>query len=110
MKNQIENWRKDNKTLSQKSEGVGKYFDKKAIIKEKEPKIKVLEHELLAFTLLSNVSSLVIHQSFKSLHGLLLCHVWSSSASSHYRFVLLPHYGASQASIGYVQTISNNIA
>jgi hypothetical protein len=51
MKNQIENWRKDNKTLSQKSEGVGKYFDKKAIIKEKEPKIKVLEHELLAFTL-----------------------------------------------------------
>jgi hypothetical protein len=33
----------------------------------KEPKIKVLAHELLASTLLSNVSSFVIHQSFKSL-------------------------------------------
>jgi hypothetical protein len=35
--------------------------------KRKEPKIKVLTHELIAFTLLSNASSLVIHQFFKSL-------------------------------------------
>jgi hypothetical protein len=35
--------------------------------KRKEPKIKVLAHELLASTLLSNASSLVIHQFFKSL-------------------------------------------
>jgi hypothetical protein len=34
--------------------------------KRKEPKIKILTHELLASTLLSNASSLVIHQSFKS--------------------------------------------
>jgi hypothetical protein len=59
--------RKGNKTLSQKSEkGVKKNFDKNTI-KEKEPKIKVLTHELLAFTLLSNANFLVIHQSFKSL-------------------------------------------
>jgi hypothetical protein len=42
--------RKDNKTLSQKNEKGQKKLDKKAI-KEKEPKIKVLTHELLAFTL-----------------------------------------------------------
>jgi hypothetical protein len=42
-------WRKCNKTLSQKSEKEGG-VDKKAI-KDKEPKIKVLTHELLAFTL-----------------------------------------------------------
>jgi hypothetical protein len=34
--------------------------------KRKESKMKVLTHELLAFTLLSNASSLMIHQSFKS--------------------------------------------
>jgi hypothetical protein len=51
IKNQIEKRRKDNKTLNQKNEkGWEKNFDKKAI-KEKEPKIKVLAHELLAFTL-----------------------------------------------------------
>jgi hypothetical protein len=51
IKNQIEKRRKDNKTLNQKNEkGWEKNFDKKAI-KEKEPKIKVLTHELLAFTL-----------------------------------------------------------
>jgi hypothetical protein len=43
--------RKDNKTLSQKSEkGVGKKNLTKGN-KRKEPKIKVLAHELLAFTL-----------------------------------------------------------
>jgi hypothetical protein len=43
--------RKENKTLSQKSEkGREKKLDKKTI-KEKEPKIKVLAHELLVFTL-----------------------------------------------------------
>jgi hypothetical protein len=42
--------RKDNKTLSQKSEkGRGKTWQK--AINEKEPKIKVLTHELLASTL-----------------------------------------------------------
>jgi hypothetical protein len=59
--------RKDNKTLSQKKtkRGQGKNLTKGN--KRKEPKIKVLTHELLASTLLSNASSLVIHQSFKSL-------------------------------------------
>jgi hypothetical protein len=42
--------RKGNKTLSQKNGRIKrKDFDKKAI-KEKEPKIKVLTHELLTFT------------------------------------------------------------
>jgi hypothetical protein len=32
--------------------------------------------------------------------------------SSHYRFILLPHYELvpSQVSVGYVQTISNDVA
>jgi hypothetical protein len=42
--------RKGSKILSQKSERGGKKLDKKAI-KGKEPKIKVLAHELLASTL-----------------------------------------------------------
>jgi hypothetical protein len=51
IKNKIEKREKGNKTLSQKKQkGVGFFFDKKAI-KEKEPKIKVLKHELLASTL-----------------------------------------------------------
>jgi hypothetical protein len=42
--------RKDNKTLSQKAKkGQGKNLTKGN--KKKEPKIKVLAHELLAFTL-----------------------------------------------------------
>jgi hypothetical protein len=41
--------RKCNKTLSPKSEKGGGL--KKKAIKEKEPNIKVLAHELLAFTL-----------------------------------------------------------
>jgi hypothetical protein len=36
-------------------------------IKEKKSKIKILAHELVASTLLSNAKSLVISQSFKSL-------------------------------------------
>jgi hypothetical protein len=51
IKNQIKKRRKDNKTLSQKSEkGAGKQNLTKSN-KRKEPKIKVLAHELLAFTL-----------------------------------------------------------
>jgi hypothetical protein len=42
--------RKSNKTLSQKAKRGGKKLDKKTI-KEKEPKIKVQGHELLASTL-----------------------------------------------------------
>jgi hypothetical protein len=49
IKNQIKK-RKDNKTLSQKSEkGEGVFLTKDN--KRKEPKIKVLAHELLASTL-----------------------------------------------------------
>jgi hypothetical protein len=52
--------------LSQKSEkGHRKNLIKDN--KKKEPKINVLTYELLAFILLFNVSSLVLHQSFKSL-------------------------------------------
>jgi hypothetical protein len=40
---------------------------KKNYIKEEEPKMKVLIHELLASTHLSNANLLVILQSFKSL-------------------------------------------
>jgi hypothetical protein len=48
-KNQIKKRRKDNKTLSQKSEkGAGKKLIKDN--KRTELKIKVLAHELLAFT------------------------------------------------------------
>jgi hypothetical protein len=43
---------KGSKTLSPKSKKVWKFFDNKTI-KEKELKIKVLKHELLAFTLSS---------------------------------------------------------
>jgi hypothetical protein len=42
--------RKGNKTLSQESRKGRKKLDKKAI-KRKEPKINVLAHELLVFTL-----------------------------------------------------------
>jgi hypothetical protein len=49
IKNQIKR-RKGNKTLSQKSEkGAGFFLTKNN--KRKEPKIKVLSHELLVFTL-----------------------------------------------------------
>jgi hypothetical protein len=52
--------------LSQKSEkGHGKNLIKDN--KKKEPKINILTYELLAFILLFNASSLVLHQSFKSL-------------------------------------------
>jgi hypothetical protein len=55
--------RKDNKMLSQKSEKRNLTKDNK----RKESKINVLTHKLLAFTLISNVNFLVIHQSFKYL-------------------------------------------
>jgi hypothetical protein len=55
IKNQTEKGRKDNKTLSKiKWRGTNKKKKKnsdKKVIKEKEPKIKILTHELLAFTL-----------------------------------------------------------
>jgi hypothetical protein len=77
IKNQIEKKINGNKTLSEKGSIKGKNFDKKTI-KEKEPNVKVLSHELLASTLLSNASSLVILQSFKSLF----------TVSSHVKFGL----------------------
>jgi hypothetical protein len=53
--------------LSQKNEKVTGKKNLTKGNKRTEPKIKILTHELLASTLLSNASSLVIHQSFKSL-------------------------------------------
>jgi hypothetical protein len=58
--------RKGNKMLHKKAKR-GRIFFYKKILKKKEPKIKLLAHKLLASTLLSNASSLLIHQSFKSL-------------------------------------------
>jgi hypothetical protein len=50
-KNQIKRGRKCNKTLRKKmKKGRKTNFDKKTI-NEKEPKIKILTHELLAFIL-----------------------------------------------------------
>jgi hypothetical protein len=80
--------------------------------KKKEPKINVLPYELLVFTL-SYLMLAVRHQFFKYLfmnssnikfdHPLL---------SSYYRFILLPYYELvySWTSVGYVQTISNDVA
>jgi hypothetical protein len=100
--------------LSKKSEnGRQKNFDKKAI-NEKEPNIKVLAHELLAFThsylMLapwrytnpSNLSS----QTPPMSSLVVLC------LSSHYRFILLPHYESVHlwASVVCVQTISSDVA
>jgi hypothetical protein len=67
-KNQIKKKEKrQQNTKKRNKKRAEKNFDKKTI-KEKEPKIKVLAHKLLAFTLsYLNASSLVIHQSFKSL-------------------------------------------
>jgi hypothetical protein len=64
-------------------------------------------------SLLSNASSLVIHQSFKSLFTcsshVSLVVIW---LSSHYRIVLLSHYEPMPPSVSvvYVQTISNDVA
>jgi hypothetical protein len=82
--------------------------------KRKEPKIKFLAHELLAFALSylmlalwwytnpSNLSSRTPHMS--SL--VILC------LSSYYRFVLLSHYELvpPRAFVAYVQTISSDVA
>jgi hypothetical protein len=104
---------KDNKTLSKKvKKGQGKKLDKGN--KRKEPKIKILAHELLASTLSylmlapwrytnpSNLSSWAPPMS--SLVVLYLC--------SYYRFVLLPYYELVPpwASVAYVQTISSDVA
>jgi hypothetical protein len=105
--------RKDNKTLSQKSEkGSGKNLTKGN--KRKELKIKVLTHELLDstfsylmlapwwYTNPSNLSSRT--PPISSLVVLWL--------SSYYRFVLLPHYELvpPRASVAYAQTISSDVA
>jgi hypothetical protein len=105
--------KKCDKTLSQKSEkGREKTWQKGN--KKKELKIKVLAYELLASTLSylmlapwwytnpSNLSSRAPPMS--SL--VILC------LSSHYRFILLPHYELVplRAFVGYVQTISNDVA
>jgi hypothetical protein len=105
--------RKDNKTLSQKSEKGAEKKNSKGN-KRKEPKIKVLAHELLAFTLFylmlapwwytnhSNLSS----QTPPMLSLIVLC------LSSYYRFILLPYYELvpPRASIVYVETISSDVA
>jgi hypothetical protein len=51
IKNQIRKRRKDNKTLSQKSK-KGREKTREKNNKKKKPKINVLVHKLLAFTLL----------------------------------------------------------
>jgi hypothetical protein len=98
--------------LSKKSEKGRKNLAKK-IIKEKESKIKILIHELLAFTLYylmlalrwytnpSNLSSRTTPMS-----SLIFIYFFS-----HYRFVLSPHYELVPpwTSVRYVQTISGNI-
>jgi hypothetical protein len=82
--------------------------------KKKEPKIKFLAHELLAFTLsylmlaswrynnLLNLSS----RTSPMLNLVVFC------LSSYYRFVLLPNYELMppRASVAYVQTILNDVA
>jgi hypothetical protein len=114
--NKKPNWtrRKGNKTLSQKSKNGWEIFFNKKAIKEKELKIKVLAHELLAFILSylmlapwwytnpSNLSSRT--SSMSSL--VVLC------LSSYYQFVLLPHYESvpPRTSIRYVQTMSSDVA
>jgi hypothetical protein len=82
--------------------------------KRKELKIKVLSHELLAFTLsylmlavwqYTNYSNLFSRTPpMSSLVILCLC--------SYYRFILLPHYELvpPRASVAYVQTISSDVA
>jgi hypothetical protein len=112
IKNQIK-MRKDNKMLSQKS----KKWPGKNLIKynkKKEPKIKVLTHELISFTL----SYLMLAPYWYTNH--LNLSSWTPPVSSlivlclssYYRFVLLLHYELvpPRASIVYVQTISNDIA
>jgi hypothetical protein len=110
IKNQI---KKDNKTLSQKSEKRGREKNLTKGNKRKEPKIKFLAHELLAsilsylmlapwwYTNPLNLSSRTSHMS--SL--VVLC------LSSYYQFVLLPHYELvlPWVSVAYVQTISNDV-
>jgi hypothetical protein len=95
----------------------GKKLDKKTV-KENESKIKVHAHELLASTLsylmlapsnLKREYTNPLNLSLRTPHMsslVFLCH------SSHYRFILLPHYELvpPRAFVGYVQTISSDIA
>jgi hypothetical protein len=107
--------RKGNKTLRQKKwKEVNKndFFDKKAI-KENEPKINVLTHELLASTL--SYLILVLWRYFNpsniSSHTPPILSLVFLYLPSHYRFILLPYYGSvlPRASVGYVQTTSNDV-
>jgi hypothetical protein len=103
-KNQIK--KKAMKRKVKKWKGAEKKIWQKAI-KEKEPKIKVLTNELLAFTLsylmlapwwYNNPSNLSSRTPPKS--SLIVI-----SLSSHYQFILLPHYEPVplRASVGYVR-------
>jgi hypothetical protein len=101
--------RRGNKTLSQKSEKGQKKGNKK-----KEPKIKILSHELLASTLSYLMLALWGYTNPSNLSSrtppmsslIVLC------LSSHYRFILLPHYELvpPRAFVRYAQTISNDVA
>jgi hypothetical protein len=82
--------------------------------KKKELKIKVLSHELLAFTL----SYLMLAPWWYNNHLNLSSRTPPMSSlvvfclSSYYRFILLPHYELMlpRASITYVQTILSDVA
>jgi hypothetical protein len=82
--------------------------------KKKEPKIKVLAHELLAFTLSylmlapwGYTNPLNISLRTPPISSLVII-----CLSSYYRFALLPHYELvpPRASVAYVQIISNDVA
>jgi hypothetical protein len=115
-KNQTEKRRKDNKTPSNKKKRKGMNKKKKKLwqnaIKENEPKIKVLAHELLAFTLSYLMLAPWWYSNPLNLSSRTPPSLVFLCLSSHYRFVLLSHYKPvpSRAFIGYVQTISNDVA
>jgi hypothetical protein len=80
--------------------------------KRKEPKIKVLAYELLDSTLLFNASSLVIHQSFKSLFTD-FSHVKFDRPLPLFllpvRLITLLRIGHPRTSVAYIQTISSDV-
>jgi hypothetical protein len=99
IKNQIEKREKTIKQQVKKAKRGGKKLDKKAI-KEKEPKIKILAHELLTSTL----SYLMLAPLITPLRTPPISNLDVLCLSSYYRFVLLFHYKLvpPQASVGYV--------
>jgi uncharacterized membrane protein len=81
--------------------------------KKKKPKINVLTHELLVFTLSYlmlapywYINHLNLSSRTPPMSSLIVMYIFF-----YYRFVLLPYYKLVplQASVGYVQTISNYI-